>query len=92
MENMDCKPEFERNFNEAERLCKRPNILVAGYTGCGKTSLIRTVLGSEIVPAEGVGNSRPCRIEFDCYENEEIRLWDSRGLELGEKRRISGSR
>lgn len=85
MENMDCKTEFERNFNEAEWFCKRPNILVAGYTGCGKTSLIRTVLGSEIVPAEGVDNSRPCRIEFDCYENEEIRLWDSRGLELGEK-------
>ena len=78
MENMDCKTEFERNFNEAEQFCKRPNILVAGYTGCGKTSLIRTILGSEIVPAEGVGNS-------DCYENEEIRLWDSRGLELGEK-------
>lgn len=85
MADMDCKTEFERNFNEAEWFCKRPNILVAGYTGCGKTSLIRTVLGNEIVPAEGVGNSRPCRIEFDCYENEEIRLWDSRGLELGEK-------
>ena len=85
MENINFKAEFEQNFSEAEQFCKRPNILVAGYTGCGKTSLIRTVLGSEIVPEEGVGNSRPCRIEFDCYENEEIRLWDSRGLELGEK-------
>ena len=85
MENINFKTEFERSFNEAEQFCKRPNILVAGYTGCGKTSLIRTILGNEIVPAEGVDNSRPCRIEFDCYENEEIRLWDSRGLELGEK-------
>lgn len=85
MENMDCKTEFERNFDEAKQFCKRPNILVAGYTGCGKTSLIRTILGNEIVPAKGVDNSRPCWIEFDCYENEEIRLWDSRGLELGEK-------
>lgn len=85
MGNIDFKAEFERNFSEAEQFCKRPNILVAGYTGCGKTSLIRTILGNEIVPAEGVDNSRPCRIEFDCYENEEIRLWDSRGLELGEK-------
>lgn len=85
MENINFKAEFEQNFSEAEQFCKRPNILVAGYTGCGKTSLTRTVLGNEIVPAEGVDNSRPCRIEFDCYENEEIRLWDSRGLELGEK-------
>ena len=85
MENINFKAEFERNFSEAEQLCKRPNILIAGYTGSGKTSLIRTILGSELVPAEGIGNSRPCRIEFDCYENEDIRLWDSRGLELGEK-------
>lgn len=85
MENIDFKAEFERNFSEAEQLCKRPNILVAGYTGSGKTSLIRTVLGSELVPAEGIHGSRPCRIEFDCYENGEIRLWDSRGLELGER-------
>ena len=92
MENINFKTEFERNFSEAEQVCKRPNILVAGYTGSGKTSLIRTILGSELVPAEGIGNSRPCRIEFDCYENGDIRLWDSRGLELGEKKRISGRR
>lgn len=85
MENSNLKMEFEQSFAALEFACKRPNILVAGYTGCGKTSLIRTVLGSAIVPAEGVGHSRPCRIEFDCCENEEIRLWDSRGLELGEK-------
>lgn len=85
MENINFKAEFERNFSEAEQVCKRPNILVAGYTGSGKTSLIRTILGSELVPAEGIGNSRPCRIEFDCYENEDIRLWDSRGLELGDQ-------
>ena len=85
MGNINFKAEFERNFSEAEQLCKRPNILVAGYTGSGKTSLIRTILGRELIPAEGIGNSRPCRIEFDCYENEDIRLWDSRGLELGEK-------
>lgn len=85
MENVDFKAEFERNFSEAERFCKRPNILVAGYTGSGKTSLVRAVLGGGIVPVEGIHDSRPCRIEFDCYENENIRLWDSRGLELGEK-------
>ena len=85
MQNMDFKTEFERDFRGAEQFCKRPNILVAGYSGSGKTSLIRTILGGGIVPAESIDNSRPCRIEFDCYENEEIRLWDSRGLELGEK-------
>ena len=84
MENKDFNVEFEQNFEALHAFGKRPNILVAGCAGCGKTSLIRTILGSQIVSEEGIGNSRPRRIEFDCYENEEIRLWDSRGLELGE--------
>ncbi len=84
MENMDFKSEFERKFAEAEFGGKRPNILVAGYTGSGKTSLIRTILGDGIVPKRGIDNGKPCRIDFDRYENDSIRLWDSRGLELGE--------
>ncbi len=85
MDSVDFKQEFENKFDEAADFCKRPNILVAGYTGCGKTSLIRTVLGDEVVPRSGISNGKPCRIDFDSYENESIRLWDSRGLELGEK-------
>lgn len=85
MNKVDFRQEFENKFREAASVSKRPNILVAGYTGCGKTSLIRTVLGDEVVPREGISNGKPCRIDFDSYENESIRLWDSRGLELGEK-------
>ncbi|MDD3155496.1 MAG: hypothetical protein PHS41_11570, partial [Victivallaceae bacterium] len=84
MENVDFKAEFEKKFAEEEKFSKRPNILVAGYTGCGKTSLIRTVLGPEAVPRSGIDNGKPCRMDFDCYENESICLWDSRGLELGD--------
>jgi len=85
MDSVDFKQEFENKFDEAASFDKRPNILVAGYTGCGKTSLIRTVLGGEVVPQAGISNGKPCRIDFDSYENESIRLWDSRGLELGEQ-------
>lgn len=85
MSSVNFKQEFENRFNEAASFNKRPNILVAGYTGCGKTSLIRTVLGGEIVPRAGISNGKPCRIDFDSYENDSVRLWDSRGLELGEK-------
>lgn len=83
MENVDLRSEFERKFEEAATGDKRPNILVAGYTGCGKTSLIRTILGS-VVPKSGIDDGKPRRIDFDSYENDVIRLWDSRGLELGD--------
>ncbi len=85
MNSVNFKQEFENKFDETASFNKRPNILVAGYTGCGKTSLIRTVLGDEIVPQAGISNGKPCRIDFDSYENDSIRLWDSRGIELGEK-------
>lgn len=85
MNSVNFKQEFENRFDEAASLDKRPNILVAGYTGCGKTSLIRTVLGGDIVPRAGISNGKPCRIDFDSYENDSIRLWDSRGMELGEQ-------
>lgn len=83
MEKFDLKGELNRKFEEAENFNKRPNILVAGYTGSGKTSLIRTILG-DIVPKNGIDNSAPRRMEFDKYENDSICLWDSKGLELGD--------
>jgi predicted GTPase/uncharacterized protein (DUF697 family) len=84
MEGVDFKAEFEKKFEEAEEFNKRPNILISGYTGCGKTSLIRTVLGNNTVPQEKIDNGKPRKNDFDCYENDVIRLWDSHGLELGD--------
>jgi predicted GTPase/uncharacterized protein (DUF697 family) len=83
MEKFDLNGELNRKFEEAETFNKRPNILVAGYTGSGKTSLIRTILG-DLVPKNGIDNSAPKRMEFDQYESESICLWDSKGLELGD--------
>ncbi len=82
---------YERLFQEtcardwANNLPKRPNILICGYTGSGKTSLIRAVCGKDLVPEERIGSGAPVTGGYDCYENEHIRLWDSRGLELGMK-------
>lgn len=94
--------ELHRRLEEADRIFIRMSellldmmsteILSDSKRSLSGTSAKRTILGSELVPAEGIGNSRPCRIEFDCYENGDIRLWDSRSLELGEKKRISGRR
>ena len=42
MENFDAKKEFNSKYEEArERFGKRPNILVCGYTGSGKSSLVK---------------------------------------------------
>jgi uncharacterized protein (DUF697 family)/ethanolamine utilization protein EutP (predicted NTPase) len=63
---------------------KRPTILVAGYTGTGKTSLIQAICGKHIVPDNRIAAGLPKTQAFDFYEDMNIRFFDSKGLELGE--------
>jgi uncharacterized protein (DUF697 family)/GTP-binding protein EngB required for normal cell division len=62
---------------------KRPNILICGYTGSGKTSLLKAILG-DVVSADAIGSGSPKTQGFDYYENDDVRVWDSKGLEAGE--------
>ena len=60
---------------------KKPNILICGYTGSGKTSIIQSLLGEDLVTADKVGAGLPITQDYEMYENEMIRIWDSKGLE-----------
>jgi len=62
---------------------KRPTVLVCGYTGSGKTSLISAICGQ--VPEEAVKHGAPSTKEYKLYENAFVRFWDSKGLEPGQK-------
>jgi len=57
--------------------------LVCGYTGSGKSSLIKAILG-DVVPKNAIGEGKPKTMDYDHYENDLVSIWDSRGLELGE--------
>ncbi|HQC53507.1 MAG TPA: 50S ribosome-binding GTPase [Lentisphaeria bacterium] len=84
MENYDVKAAFNESYKEARaRFGKRPNILVCGYTGSGKSSLIRAILG-DIVPQDAIGVGKPKTTGYDHYQNDLISIYDSKGLELGE--------
>jgi len=86
-DNQKIREDFLRNVaRERGKLGgKRPNVLVCGYTGCGKTSLIQAVCGDELVAASAIGNAVPTTTGFDEYAGEHIRVWDSKGLEPGER-------
>lgn len=57
------------------------NIMVAGITGTGKSTLINAVFGAEMA---ATGSGRPVTEHIDEYENEDIpiHIWDTVGLEL----------
>ena len=66
----------------------KANILICGYTGSGKTSLIQSICGKTIVPESAIHHGRPETVGFESYENKNFRFWDSQGMETGAKSHI----
>ena len=60
---------------------KKPNILICGYTGSGKTSIIQSLLGEEKVPQDRIKDGEPATQDYIKYSNDLVTIWDSKGLE-----------
>jgi len=80
---VDAKETFEQKYAEEMGKVVKPTILVCGYTGAGKTSLIQAICGKDTVPDDRIGHGKPMTQEFVQYRNSFINLWDSKGLEAG---------
>jgi len=81
--NDEFKKEFFREYDEQEAKLKRPHIVLCGYTGTGKSSLAKAILG-DIVPKDAIGTGEPQTRGFNRYENDEVVLFDSQGFEAGQ--------
>ena len=68
-------------MEELQAKMGKVNILIAGRSGVGKSTLINTIFGSEVA-ATGLG--RPVTQDITWYEPDilPVRLCDTRGLEL----------
>lgn len=62
-----------------------PGILILGYTGAGKTSLLQGLFGTHLVPEDRVAHGEPGTQSFVTYQNNYLRIYDSMGLEPGEE-------
>ena len=68
------------------------NIMIAGITGTGKSTLINAIFGFEGDKGAKTGTGKPITAQIDEYKDPDIpiRIWDTVGLELnGEKTRAS---
>lgn len=56
------------------------NILVCGYTGAGKTSLIKAMF-NDLVPDSAISHGMPCTVGFKKYKTDIFQVYDSQGMD-----------
>lgn len=80
-DTFNLEEEFEKVSNEINK----PNILVCGATGVGKSSFINEVFEKNLAP---VGDGTPITRGIDRYEEKDsnVVLYDSEGYEIGEEK------
>lgn len=83
-EDFDFNEKFNEEFGKARSSIKKPNILVLGGIGAGKSSLVNLVFGEKLAK---VGAGYSVTKGIDCYENDLVRIYDSQGYESGEEGR-----
>lgn len=76
--------EFEKKLNEELekqiRETQKPNLVVVGGTGVGKSSLINRIFGKQMAE---VGNGQPITHGMNRYEWTSLVFFDTEGYELG---------
>ncbi len=70
----------ERKNQNKQKKGETVNVIVAGKTGVGKSSLINYIFGKEVA---NVGAGAPVTQEIEAYhlENDNINLYDTKGIE-----------
>lgn len=77
--------DFEKEFEKVNKKIKKPNILICGATGVGKSSFVNEVFGKNIAE---VGTGKPITRHVMRYEDKELSviLYDSEGYEIGKEK------
>ena len=79
-DNLEKK--FLKEYEKLKQNVQKVNILLAGKTGAGKSSIVNMIFGYGTAQA---GTGRPVTQKIDVYEDNtlEVRIFDSKGYELG---------
>lgn len=79
-DNLEKK--FSEEYEKLKKNVQKVNILLAGKTGVGKSSIVNMAFGNGTAQA---GTGRPVTQKIDVYEDDnlDVRIFDSKGYELG---------
>jgi len=82
MEKFDYeKFDYDKCLAEIKACVKKPNIMVCGSTGVGKSSLINDIFGNNVAEVGTQGKATTRGIHK--YQGETINLFDTEGFEIG---------
>lgn len=85
-DNINLFEIFTKKYNQEMKGMNHANLVIAGKTGVGKSTLINAAFREDIAQT---GMGRPVTDEMRVYEkkNFPLRIYDTMGLELDEERR-----
>ena len=81
----DFLKKLDDAIDKETKALKRPTVLICGYTGTGKTTLIQKVCGKSVIPDHEINDYAPGTKAYKEYSSTLIRFWDSQGLEPSNK-------
>ena len=85
-DNINLFEIFTKKYNQEMKGMNHANLVIAGKTGVGKSTLINAAFREDIAQT---GMGRPVTDEMRVYEKKDfpLRIYDTMGLELDEERR-----
>lgn len=74
---------FEEIYEECKKEVKRPNILICGASGVGKSSLINSFFGKNLAEVGNDVVAKTKGIHLYSIPDAQVNLYDSEGYEIG---------
>lgn len=76
---------IENEYAKIRKDIKKPNVLIIGGTGVGKSSLVNAIFGKEIAKS---GTGKPVTESMNVYKSDDVSvvLYDTVGYEIGTKK------
>ena len=73
---------LDEELRKFQETFKKPNILICGQTGAGKSSIVNFIFKDEVAK---VSNAKPCTTDITLYKGEDVNIFDSEGYEMGKE-------